>query len=63
MQFVKNMTFAEFEKDRKTIFASNRAIQITGEAAKKIPEIMVMMPPILEDLQEDDSCLLKISSN
>jgi len=37
IQFVQNMTFAEFEKDRKTIFASTRAIQIIGEAAKKIP--------------------------
>lgn len=35
MQFVQDMTFTEFENDRKTIFASTRAIQIIGEAAKK----------------------------
>jgi uncharacterized protein with HEPN domain len=32
------MNFAEFEGDKKTIFAATRAIQIIGEAAKKIPD-------------------------
>ena len=36
--FVEGMTFEEFCQDSKTIFAIERAIQIIGEAAKKIPE-------------------------
>jgi uncharacterized protein with HEPN domain len=38
IEFVEGMTFAEFEGDKKTIFAATRAIQIIGEAAKKIPD-------------------------
>jgi uncharacterized protein with HEPN domain len=30
IQFVEGMTFAEFEGDKKTIFAATRAIQIIG---------------------------------
>jgi uncharacterized protein with HEPN domain len=47
IQFVEGMTFAEFEGDKKTIFAATRAIQIIGEAAKKIPDsIRVQYPEI-----------------
>ena len=38
IEFVEGMTFAEFEGDKKTSFAATRAIQIIGEAAKKIPD-------------------------
>ena len=47
IQFVEGMTFAEFEGDKKTIFAATRAIQIIGEATKKIPDsIKVQYPEI-----------------
>ena len=35
--FVEGMNFEDFQKDRKTIFAVTRAIEIIGEAAKSIP--------------------------
>ncbi len=47
INFVEGMTFAEFEKDRKTIFAATRAIQIIGEAAKKIPESLKAKYPAI----------------
>jgi len=37
-QFVKGMEFEEFSKDKKTVFAVVRAIEIIGEAARQIPE-------------------------
>ncbi|XHH07938.1 MAG: DUF86 domain-containing protein [Candidatus Bathyarchaeia archaeon] len=35
--FVKGMDFNDFVKDKKTIFAVIRALEIIGEAAKNIP--------------------------
>jgi uncharacterized protein with HEPN domain len=37
-QFVGGMGFEEFSKDKKTVFAVVRAIEIIGEAARQIPE-------------------------
>jgi uncharacterized protein with HEPN domain len=34
------MDFREFAEDEKTVFAVIRAIEIVGEAAKRIPEEM-----------------------
>ncbi len=36
-QFVEGMSFEQFEKDRKTLNAVVRSIEIIGEAAKNIP--------------------------
>lgn len=36
--FIRGMTFDEFKKDRKTINAVVRSIEIIGEASKKIPK-------------------------
>lgn len=36
--FTNNMTYEEFKNDDKTQFALIRAIEIIGEASKKIPE-------------------------
>lgn len=36
-RFVEDMSFEEFSKDEKTVFAVMRAIEIVGEAVKKIP--------------------------
>ena len=36
--FVDNMTYEDFIKDRKTLNAVVRSIEIIGEASKKIPE-------------------------
>lgn len=38
MSFVRDMKYEDFEKDRKTIYAVIRAIEIIGEAVKKIPD-------------------------
>ncbi len=37
LSFIKDMTYEEFEKDEKTQYALVRAIEIIGEASKKIP--------------------------
>jgi len=37
LQFVKGMEFEEFIEDEKTVYAVIRAIEIIGEAVKKIP--------------------------
>jgi len=39
-EFTKDMDFDEFECDDKTIFAVIRALEIIGEAAKRIPEFI-----------------------
>jgi uncharacterized protein with HEPN domain len=36
--FVKGIRFEDFENDSKSIFAVIRALEIIGEAAKKIPD-------------------------
>lgn len=36
-QFVAGMSFEQFSSDDKTVFAVIRALEIVGEAAKKIP--------------------------
>jgi uncharacterized protein with HEPN domain len=38
--FVDNMTYEQFIKDRKTLNAVVRSIEIIGEASKSIPESM-----------------------
>jgi len=38
MEFTKDITYDEFVKDTKTVYAVIRAIEITGEAVKNIPE-------------------------
>ena len=38
VEFVEGMSWEEFQRDKKTIFAVTRAIQIVGEAAKKVPD-------------------------
>jgi len=36
--FIKNFTFEEFSNDDKTQFAVIRAIEVIGEASKRVPE-------------------------
>lgn len=38
MEFIKDLSYEEFVKDDKTIYATTRAIEIIGEAVKNIPE-------------------------
>jgi len=38
MDFVKNISYEEFTRDDKTVFAVVRALEIIGEAAKNIPD-------------------------
>ena len=45
--FVKGMDYSDFIKDRKTMFAVIRALEIIGEATKNIPlEIRNLYPQI-----------------
>lgn len=37
MDFVENMSYEEFTRDDKTVYAVVRAIEIIGEAVKNIP--------------------------
>lgn len=37
MKFVEGMSFEDFARDDKTVFAVVRALEIIGEAIKKIP--------------------------
>jgi len=36
-QFIQGMTFEEFAKDDKTVFAVIRGLEVIGEATKRIP--------------------------
>ena len=36
-QFIGNLSYEEFKKDDKTVFAVIRALEIVGEATKNIP--------------------------
>jgi len=38
VEFTKDMSYEEFVKDTKTVYAVIRALEIVGEAAKNIPE-------------------------
>lgn len=37
-QFIHGMTFEEFQKEEKTVYAVVRALEIIGEATKRIPQ-------------------------
>lgn len=43
--FIEGMNFKDFKKDRKTINAVVRSIEIIGEASKKIPKHIREMQP------------------
>lgn len=45
MEFTKELSYDEFVKDTKTIYAIIRAIEIIGEAVKNIPEDIRMKYP------------------
>jgi uncharacterized protein with HEPN domain len=36
-QFVEGMTYEQFSQDDKTVYAVTRALEIIGEASKKVP--------------------------
>ena len=46
-QFVDGMDFGKFSSDSKTVFAVIRALEIIGEASKKIPETTKRQNPDL----------------
>lgn len=37
-QFIGNMTFEEFTNDSKTFYVVMRALEVIGEASKRIPQ-------------------------
>lgn len=44
-QFIQGMTFEEFTKDDKTVFAVTRGLEIIGEATKRIPSTVRDLHP------------------
>jgi uncharacterized protein with HEPN domain len=46
-QFVEGMDFGKFSSDSKTLFAVIRALEIIGEASKKVPEVIKRQNPDL----------------
>jgi uncharacterized protein with HEPN domain len=36
-EFTKSLTFEEFKKDKKTVYAVIRCLEVIGEASKQIP--------------------------
>ena len=46
-EFVRGMTFEQFESDDRTLFAVVRALEVVGEAAKRIPESMRAQHPMV----------------
>jgi uncharacterized protein with HEPN domain len=38
LRFVEGMEFDEFTKDEKTVYAVIRAIEVIGEAVRKVPK-------------------------
>ena len=38
-QFIQGMTYQQFVQDAKTLFAVTRALEIIGEATKRIPQV------------------------
>ena len=45
--FIEGMTFEEFVKDRKTINAVKRSVEVVGEATKKIPKYIRDKYPLI----------------
>ena len=45
--FIKGMTFEEFARDKKTIYAVIRALEIIGEAVKHIPDNIRRIYPVV----------------
>lgn len=43
--FVKGLSFDDFTKDRKTVNAVLRSLEVIGEAARKIPESLRIQYP------------------
>ena len=46
-QFINGMTFEEFAQDDKTTFAVVRALEIVGEATKRIPQAVRDQAPTI----------------
>ncbi|MGB9621980.1 MAG: DUF86 domain-containing protein [Brevinematia bacterium] len=38
--FIRSMSFEDFKRDKKTIYAVVRSIEVIGEATKKIPKAL-----------------------
>jgi hypothetical protein len=53
-EFTEGMSFEAFTKDRKTVNAVIRSLEVFGEAAKHIPEnLRAKAPGVLKQEQED----------
>lgn len=45
--FIKGMSFDQFKGDEKTVYAVVRAIEIIGEASKKVPDDIKQIQPVI----------------
>jgi uncharacterized protein with HEPN domain len=45
LQFVAGMTFEAFAADQRTVYAAVRALEIVGEATKRLPEEIRALEP------------------
>jgi uncharacterized protein with HEPN domain len=43
--FTGGMTFEEFAEDDRTVYATERALEVIGEAAKRVPEEVRSLAP------------------
>jgi len=46
-QFIKEISFEQFRVDEKTVYAVIRAIEIIGEASKKVPDEIKQNQPTI----------------
>jgi uncharacterized protein with HEPN domain len=46
-KYIEGMTFKQFRDDEKTIYAVIRAIEVIGEASKKIPDNIRQSQPVI----------------
>lgn len=47
MDFVQDMNVRSFKADLKTVYAVTRALEVMGEAAKRVPEAVRMRHPAI----------------
>lgn len=47
-EFTAEMTFADYVRDRKTVYAVTRALEIISEASRRLPEVLKQRHPAID---------------